>query len=482
MKFIVITDAHLVVQKGQKVAYAPYVREMDLWMSHLDDVTFVCPDRINGTLLSLPFKKQEFHQIGLRRLEFHTFLSALISFFTIPYQAIVLWNAMRKADHIHLRCPGNLALLASLVQITLPRKRKTVKYAGNFSPSASQPLSYRWQKKILSNTVLTKNIDVLVYGEWPNQTKNIKPFFTATYSEKEKGRFEKEFKEPYQFIFVGTLSQNKNPKLLVELVKQLIKNGILCQAHFYGDGPMMEELKEQSSELIVQSENLSPNRLLDNEKVSPLGKCPQDNGVFSFYGNQPSEVVKQAYKKAHFSFLASQSEGWPKAVAESMWYGCIPIATPVSCVPWMVGIGESLRFNVQGSTSTARSEAREDRFSSSALSSKFRVQSSELRGEISNSSSSSNSNQNARSEALEDRHSSSSSSETYSLGLGKGFDSNDIGSRGIIFKEVHQTTQLIKELIEQQEKMTLMSQNAQDWSQEYTLDKFEREIVKLLQS
>jgi len=37
--------------------------------------------------------------------------------------------------------------------------------------------------------------------------------------------------------------------------------------------------------------------------------------------------------------LPSQSEGWPKAVAEAMFWGCVPITTPVSCVPTMLGNG-----------------------------------------------------------------------------------------------------------------------------------------------
>ncbi|MBF4985527.1 glycosyltransferase, partial [Nonlabens mediterrranea] len=278
-------------------------------------------------------------------------------------------------------CPGNLALLASIVQITLPRKRKTVKYAGNFNPSASQPFSYKWQKRILSNTSLTKNIDVLVYGEWPNQTENIKSFFTATYSEIDKKDFKKVFRDPLQFIFVGTLSPNKNPQLLVELVKLLNNKGIVSQAHFYGDGILMDKLKNESSFFEVMGINGS-------EKA------------FHFHGNQPKEIVQAGYKKAHFSFLASQSEGWPKAVAESMWYGCIPIATAVSCIPWMLGVS----------------------------------------------------------------------------------DNKSLGSRGIIFTDIDNTIATIKQFLNQQEDFNLLSQNAQEWSQDYTLEKFETEIIKLLQS
>ena len=372
MKLLIVSDAPILSNSGKKEAYAPYVKEMDLWMQHTRHVSYVCPTKYERKLLTQPFKQQDFKITSLRRLEFHKLLSAFISLLIIPYQFYMLWNTMCKADHIHLRCPGNLTLLASLVQIALPRKRKTVKYAGNFDPNASQPIVYRLQKKILSNIRLTKNIDVLAYGDWPNQTKNIKPFFTATYSEKDKGNFIKQFKEPSQFIFVGTLSQNKNPQLLVQLIQQLNKEDVSSQAHFYGDGPMMEELKEMTQ---------------------------HDSQNFNFYGNQPSNILKEAYKKADFSFLASQSEGWPKAVAESMWYGCIPIATPVSCVPWMLGVSEN----------------------------------------------------------------------------------GSIGSRGLIYIDKEQTILNVKSLLNSPTEMNKLSQNTQDWSQQYTMEKFESEIAKLLQ-
>jgi glycosyltransferase involved in cell wall biosynthesis len=37
--------------------------------------------------------------------------------------------------------------------------------------------------------------------------------------------------------------------------------------------------------------------------------------------------------------LPSKSEGWPKAVAEAMFWGCVPVATKVSCVPFMLDNG-----------------------------------------------------------------------------------------------------------------------------------------------
>ena len=313
MKLLVITDAHLITQNGQKVAYAPYVKEMNLWMSQVDHTTFICPNKIRDPLLGLPFEIQDFKQIALRRLEFHTLISALISFLTIPYQAIVLWNAMRKADHIHLRCPGNLALLASMIQVTLPRKRKTAKYAGNWDPESKQPLAYNMQKWILSNTVLTKNMQVLVYGKWKSQTKNIKPFFTASYYNNDKEPIiDRNFKQPLKAMYVGTMGANKRPFETVQLIKFLRSSGLDITLEMYGDGPVVEDIKWYRKE----------NGILDQIVIR---------------GNQPGHVVKEAYKNADLLILLSKSEGWPKVVAEAMFWGAVPIVSSVSCVPWMIG-------------------------------------------------------------------------------------------------------------------------------------------------
>jgi hypothetical protein len=81
---------------------------------------------------------------------------------------------------------------------------------------------------------------------------------------------------------------------------------------------MMEELKVMSSEFRVQSSEFQKTE-------------------FTFH-NQPAAVVKKGrYENCHFLFLASQSEGWPKVVAEAMWHGCIPLQH-LWLMPWMLRI------------------------------------------------------------------------------------------------------------------------------------------------
>ena len=102
-----------------------------------------------------------------------TFKNKLKSIFKIPIIIFRIFKACYWADHIHLRCPGNVGLLGCFVQIFFPFKKKTVKYAGNWDPKSKQPLTYRLQKWIVSNTFLTRNCKVLVYGESADQSNNI---------------------------------------------------------------------------------------------------------------------------------------------------------------------------------------------------------------------------------------------------------------------------------------------------------------------
>ena len=61
--------------------------------------------------------------------------------------------------------------------------------------------------------------------------------------------------------------------------------------------------------------------------------------IVTLHGNQSKETILHAYQSSHFLILPSKSEGWPKVVAEAMFWGCVPIASPVSCVAYMMGNG-----------------------------------------------------------------------------------------------------------------------------------------------
>lgn len=316
MKFAIITHVSHGKKKGTYFGYGPYVREMNIWLKYVDEVIIVAPLELElSTNIELDYQHANIEFRNVKSFNLNTTASILKSILAIPSIAIEIFIAMKNADHIHLRCPGNIGLLGCFVQILFPNKKKTAKYAGNWDPKAKQPLSYRLQKWILGNTFLTKNMQVLVYGEWPGQTKNIKPFFTATYFDKEKKALAKKQLENINFLFVGTLSEGKRPLYALKLVEGLLKKGINAQLCIYGEGPQKTVLEKY-----IESNGL-------------------EDCIF-LLGNKTSEALKGAYQDSHFLLLPSKSEGWPKVVAEAMFWGCLPVATSVSCVPYMLDFGE----------------------------------------------------------------------------------------------------------------------------------------------
>ncbi|MGB7842447.1 MAG: glycosyltransferase, partial [Salinimicrobium sp.] len=313
MRFTVFTNVQHKEREGKFYAYAPYIREMNIWLRHVEEVEVVAPlvtwGRVENEIKyihgDLNFNRiPSFHFLG--------FFSAVKALVKIPFILYRIFGTMRKADHLHLRSPGNIGLLACICQIFFPGKPKSAKYAGNWDPSAKQPWSYRLQKWILSNTFLTRNMQVLVYGEWPGQSKNIVPFFTASFSEDEKEGVPKmAFLRSFKFLFVGNLVEGKRPLEAIRLVEELngsMRRGLYTETgkssarlEIYGEGPERRKLK---------------NYVVDHKLEE----------VIIFKGIRPLEELKAAYQQAHFVLLLSRSEGWPKAIAEGMFFGCIPIA------------------------------------------------------------------------------------------------------------------------------------------------------------
>lgn len=310
MKLLVITHAPHWEDSGLW-AYGPYVREMNLWYKHCNEVLVVAPAATTAkTDINSSYSRKDVRLKKIKGISLVSFRESIKTIFKLPLITYTIYAEMRLADHIHLRCPGNIGLIGALVQILFPKTPKTVKYAGNWDPQSKQPWSYRLQKKIVSNTSLSKNLKTLVYGQWEEQSQNILPFFTASYLEKDKVAGQKDFSGKLRFLFVGTLVTGKRPEYAIKIVQRLRDSGKDVQLDVYGDGILKEQLIGQTSDYI------------------------------HFYGNQNAKVIQQAYKDAHFLLLPSKSEGWPKVVAEAMFYGTIPIVTSISCVPWMLGKGE----------------------------------------------------------------------------------------------------------------------------------------------
>ena len=317
MRLLVISSAPFIKKEDGIYAYSPYVKELEVWRKNVDEIAFACPfwNHDKNLLVSkIPFTIDTYYP--LKEFDFLAFLNGIKAVPILIMNCIILYKCIKKSDMIHLRCPGNMSLLGCIIQILFPGKIKSAKYAGNWDANSKQPLSYRIQKMILSNTFLTRNIKVLVYGEWKHQSKNIISFFTASYFESEIEEVApRNLNEKIQFLFVGTLSKGKQPLYAVKIIEKLKQLGHNVQLSMFGEG------KERD----VLLDYISTNEL--------------ESFVF-LKGNVDRNLMKVLYKTSHFVLLPSKSEGWPKVVAEAMFWGCLPIVTKISCVPNMLDNGK----------------------------------------------------------------------------------------------------------------------------------------------
>ena len=316
MKFLIISHVEHSQDNGKVYGYGPYIKEMNLWLKHVDKVRIVAPiQKRSADAIDLAYEHQDIRFDKVPSFNLLTKISKVKTLLRLPLISLRIFIAMLWADHIHLRCPGNMGLLGAVVQILFPWKIKTVKYAGNWDPDSKQPLSYRLQKKIISNPFVSKNMKVLVYGQWPNQSTNIVNFFTATYKDIEKEKIDiRSLDKQMKIVFVGALSPGKRPIIAVEAIHKLKINGMNVHLDIMGEGPERNNLEQYIKEHDLAEE-------------------------ITLHGNQSSTFVKEKFKQSNFLILMSKSEGWPKVVAEAMFWGSVPITTNVSCVDYMIGSG-----------------------------------------------------------------------------------------------------------------------------------------------
>lgn len=314
MKFGVFTHAEHILQNKLVFSYGPYVSEMNLWTTNFDRVIVMAP-LLNRTpnKIELAYNHSEiiFEKVIHLHFKNDSFTSTVKKSIKVFRKCISL---MKKCDHLHIRCPGNIGLIALIATVFFPEKPKTIKYAGNWDPKSKQPSSYNFQKWLLKNNWIIKNKKVLIYGKWPNQPNHVLSFFTASYSDFDKTIISKSINDNLNFIYCGALVPGKNPLLAIKIIHKLLKRGHPVNLNIYGDGKEKGTLEEY----------IIKNGLSDR---------------ITIHGNQTKDLLIAGYKKSHFCILPSKSEGWPKAIAEGMFYGCVPIATNISCIPWMLDNG-----------------------------------------------------------------------------------------------------------------------------------------------
>lgn len=233
----------------------------------------------------------------------------ILILFKIPKIIRQVVKATKDASEVQLRLPTSMGLfLLPLFSFCIPRNFTFwVKYAGNWKQE-NAPISYRvqwwWLRKNWAKCKVTIN------GFWDDQPKHCHSFENPCLTQEEvtKGieiANNKTFKTPFVCCFVGRLEKPKGVDRIIEALKELPVDKI-ATVHFVGDGSNENNYKELASFL--------------GTKVV-------------FHGFLPKDKVHEILAASHFLLLPSDSEGFPKVIAEAACYGTIPIVSNVGSIP-----------------------------------------------------------------------------------------------------------------------------------------------------
>jgi glycosyltransferase involved in cell wall biosynthesis len=303
--------------EGRLYAYGPYAREIDLWADLFASVVIASPC-VNGKPPAdcLPFERNNISMHPQKRAGGESFGAKLRLLASIPAMALGLARAMRQADAVHVRCPGNLGLLGVLLAPLFSR-RLVAKYAAQWNGGDYEPFSARLQRAILRTRWWRG--PVTVYGSWPGSPKHVISFFTSLLTadqlERARASARRERRGPVlRVLYTGRLSKAKNVDVLLEAVAKVRRAGYEVETTVVGVGPERSHLEGMAASLGLKESTRFTGGLEFDRVIAHL---------------ESSDVL----------VLASETEGWPKSIAEGMAFGLACIGSNVGIVPQMLGEG-----------------------------------------------------------------------------------------------------------------------------------------------
>ncbi len=313
MRLLIISHTPHYKYKERIVGWGPTVREIDQLATLFEEITHLAPLHPGpAPESSLPYTLNNVRFESVKPAGGDHILDKIRILLQIPGWLAAIKKAIKLADVIHIRCPAGISLVALLAaRLWANRKPVWVKYAGNWSRTAGQPVSSKFQRWFIKNN-LHRGV-VTINGQSNGLPKYIFPFNNPSYSITEYNQIieqskNKQLEFPIKLLFVGRLTKEKGADQVVKIAKSLDEKGILFKLRLIGEGitkPALEKYVRQNA--------------LD--------------GKVAFLGWQPMTAMTKFYQDAHFLIFPSQSEGWPKVLSEAMVHGVVPLASAISCIP-----------------------------------------------------------------------------------------------------------------------------------------------------
>ncbi|HVB59172.1 MAG TPA: glycosyltransferase [Candidatus Acidoferrales bacterium] len=319
-KLVIVSHVVHYRSAGQIHAYAPYVREIEIWADLFEQVLIAAPCREQEPPGDCARLDRHNLRIAPQREAGGETLTAKIKLLaSLPGMTWDLCRALRHGDAIQVRCPGNLGLLGA-VFAPLFSKHRIAKFAGQWDSNPGDPFSVRFQRFVLRSRWWSA--PVTVYGNWPHEPAHIVPFFNSALTADQIARAQATAAkrgpdELRHVLYVGRLSRAKNIDVLLKALASVRNEGFPFTATIAGEGPELFALQRLCADLKL------------NDRVK-------------FTGGVGFSRIVELLERSGILVLASDTEGWPKAIVEAMAFGLVAIGSQIGLVPRILGEGRGL--------------------------------------------------------------------------------------------------------------------------------------------
>lgn len=331
-KLVIISHTeHFRTHEGIIKGWGPTINEINYLSDYWEEVVHVgCLHQKPTPPSALPYTNSNITFAPIPAYGGKSIKEKLLILVKIPKIIAQVVKNVKGASEVQLRLPTSMGLfLLPLFSFILPRRYTFwVKYAGNWNQQ-NPPLSYRlqrcWLKKDFARCKVTIN------GFWDDQPAHCISFENPCLTQEDirlgkQIAATKTFDGSYIFSFVGRLEDAKGVSRIIEALRAIPTDKIK-EVHFVGNGHKMEHYKSETSFL--------------GDKVV-------------FHGFLDKKGVHTILAKSHLFLLPSDSEGFPKVIAEAACYGAIPIVSDVGSISHYINEKNGFVWEIKSTTSYSK--------------------------------------------------------------------------------------------------------------------------------
>ncbi|MDZ4712090.1 MAG: glycosyltransferase [bacterium] len=308
MKLAIISHTPHYKKDNSVSGWGPTIREINQLTGIFTEIYHIAPLHSGDPPgSSMKYESDTIKLVPLKAYGGEKFTDKISVFTTAYYNLKQIKKIIDKVDWVQFRAPTAMGLYV-LPYLSLRKDPKRwVKYAGNWKMDDA-PVSYRFQRWWLRKNF--QHSKVTINGQWEGQESHILNFQNPCLDNKELVRamniaHKKDFYGKLNICFAGSLTRNKGVEIIIDALKKIKSSDQIGEFIFAGDGSERKKFEDESKDIKLK---------------------------ISFKGFLNRTELEQVYKDSHIILLPSESEGFPKVIAEAAAYGCVPIVSDVSSI------------------------------------------------------------------------------------------------------------------------------------------------------